>query len=401
MASYPGAIKTWVDRTDDVHDVMADDVNTGYSEMTAIETELGVDVAGTASNLVTRLARSLSGAGNLDFASATTLTIATGSITPTQNWHLIETQAAAATDDLDTIVATNATDGFILYVRQVDDARCFTIRNDIGNILTPSGLNVATTNAQQVITFVYDGTTSKWMLVTEMVSVASETGGWLTAAETWTPQSSTDTTGVQFEYIASSIVDDVYSPGMRVRYTDVTTKYGIITAVSGSQVTLFASTDYAMSGSAITNPCYSSAKAPFGFPLDPDKWTLGWFDDNTRTQTNPVNEQRYNLGSLHLDIPIGAWNIWFGAQTLSMTSGSTGAAWYVSNVYFDSSFGNFGALSLTVPSQSTAGTASIERTALLTLTTATEYTHYLYYEGDACDSIGTYGAYIYATSAYL
>ena len=50
---------------------MADDVNTGYAEMTAIETELGIDVAGSASNLVTRLAKSLGASGSLDFASAT------------------------------------------------------------------------------------------------------------------------------------------------------------------------------------------------------------------------------------------------------------------------------------------------------------------------------------------
>ena len=65
MATYPGGIKSFSTKTDGVSEVMSSDVNEPQDEITALETELGIDVAGTATDLVTRLARSLSGTGNL------------------------------------------------------------------------------------------------------------------------------------------------------------------------------------------------------------------------------------------------------------------------------------------------------------------------------------------------
>lgn len=171
MATYPAAIKSWTSVVDNVNDVMAADVNSGYAEMTAIETELGADVAGTAADLVTRLARSLSGTGNLDFATAGALTISGGSITPVQNYHTIDTESSAATDNLDTIVATNATDGFILILRQNNAARDVTVTT-AGNIVLPGTVSIVMTAATSFVVLIYDATNTKWLCLPGADNVA-------------------------------------------------------------------------------------------------------------------------------------------------------------------------------------------------------------------------------------
>jgi hypothetical protein len=181
MATYPGGIKSFSTKTDGVSEVMSSDVNEPQDEITAVETELGIDVAGTATDLVTRLARSLSGTGNLDFATSTALTIATGSITPTQNWHTVDTESAAATDDIDTIVATNATDGFMLFLRQANNARDVTIKHNTGNIYCPGSVDIVLTDTTQVVVLIYDATLSKWL-----ATVCPANAGLLNGANTWT-----------------------------------------------------------------------------------------------------------------------------------------------------------------------------------------------------------------------
>jgi hypothetical protein len=498
-ASFPGAIKSFVDRTDAVHDVMAADVNDAYAEITAVETELGVDPAGTAADLVTRLARSLSGSGNLDFATATTLTITGGAVTPTQNWHLVDTQSAAATDDLDTITATNATDGFMLFLRQVHDDRDVTIKHDSGNIKCPGGVDVVLTDSTQVVVLVYDGTNSKWLVVSALanlmytnkgnvitakqvyqaglrynltsitanttlttahhmidadatsgsivvtlptaasisgteygfrksdsgssvvridgygtekingdatvdistqyetmviqsdgtnwiilpktaassgsgagaptdsqyvtlandgdlsqervltagsgitltdsgaggtVTVALSAGGWIPANETWTYVSSASPS-----YTFGTTVDasGVYSPGMRAKYTDSgSTMYGLMTAVSGSQVTVYGGTDYSMSGSTITNPYYSMVKAPQGFPLDPAKWTQTMSWDYDETISSPCAVTTYDLvgsGSA-IALPVGAWDMVFSVSYFDVTGTTTSNAFNSIKIYF-------------------------------------------------------------------
>jgi len=64
-ADYPGSIKTFTTKTDKVDLVMAAHVNDIQAEVVAIETELGADVAGSATDLVTRLAISLADSGAL------------------------------------------------------------------------------------------------------------------------------------------------------------------------------------------------------------------------------------------------------------------------------------------------------------------------------------------------
>lgn len=160
---FPGAIDSFSTKTDEVTDVMAADVNDLQDAVEAIETELGSDPAGTAADVKTRLAQSLDSLGNLDFKAIGALTISGGSVTPTQNWHTVDTEGSAASDDLDTIAATNVTDGFVLFLRQANDARDVTLKHGTGNISCPGGVDIALADTTQVVMLIYDGTLTKWL----------------------------------------------------------------------------------------------------------------------------------------------------------------------------------------------------------------------------------------------
>lgn len=57
------------------------------------------------------------------------LTIASGVITPTHKYHRVDTESAAATDDLDTILTTNAVNGDLLTLVSVNAARDTTLKD--------------------------------------------------------------------------------------------------------------------------------------------------------------------------------------------------------------------------------------------------------------------------------
>ena len=64
-ASYPSAIKTFTTLVDGVDDVLASHQNDPNAEITAIETELGTNPRGTATDVKARLAQSLNDDGTL------------------------------------------------------------------------------------------------------------------------------------------------------------------------------------------------------------------------------------------------------------------------------------------------------------------------------------------------
>jgi len=91
------------------------------------------------------------------------------------------------------------------------------------------------------------------------------------------------------------------------------TKFFIVVNVSYSSpnttFTLYGGTDYTLDAGAITDPYYSIAKAPVGFPLSPAKWTVTFTDSTKREQVTPTTSTWYNLGSLSVAVPIGAWRV--------------------------------------------------------------------------------------------
>jgi hypothetical protein len=135
-------------------------------------------------------------------------------------------------------------------------------------------------------------------------------GGWIPVPDTWIYDSADAPT---FTFTISGDQTGLLSPGMRIRLTQTTVKYFIITAVSFSSpnttVTVFGGTDYTLDSAAITAPYFSSMKAPFGFPLNPSKWTVEVIDLTLPTQDSPASSVWYNLGSITISVPIGIWNL--------------------------------------------------------------------------------------------
>ena len=70
--------------------------------------------------------------GQVNFKAATELTIATGVITITKSYHSVDTEADAATDDLDTILGDVA--GDLLILKSEDSARDITAKDGVGNL---------------------------------------------------------------------------------------------------------------------------------------------------------------------------------------------------------------------------------------------------------------------------
>lgn len=78
------------------------------------------------------------------------LIIAAGSITPTHTFHRVDTEAAAATDDLDTIVTTNMVPGDRLTITSVSNARDVVVKDGTGNLAIATDFTL--TNAHDTIT---------------------------------------------------------------------------------------------------------------------------------------------------------------------------------------------------------------------------------------------------------
>jgi len=153
----------------------------------------------------------------------------------------------------------------------------------------------------------YDETTNN------VVEPGGNWPGWVAADETWT-YASADAPSYTFT-ISSFDATTKYSAGMKVRLDQTTdgTKYYIITKVvydnPGSTITVYAGTDYDLDNETISNPFYSTQRAPLDFPLDPDKWTIETNDSDNESQSNPTQNQWYNLGTITIDIPIGIWYV--------------------------------------------------------------------------------------------
>ncbi len=104
-------------------------------------------------------------------------------------------------------------------------------------------------------------------------------------------------------------VTSVLSVGMKVKITQTTVKYFIITAISYSSpnttITMYGGTDYTLTADAISSVYYSTMKAPHGFPMNPAKWTVEVTDSS---QYDTDSTTYVNLGSISITLPIGSWN---------------------------------------------------------------------------------------------
>ena len=87
------------------------------------------------------------------------LTIATGVITVTGSYHNVDTEADAASDDLDTI--NGGVDGMEVVLRANNDGRTVVVKDATGNLQIAGDMTLD--NTQDTITLIYDGTLTAWL----------------------------------------------------------------------------------------------------------------------------------------------------------------------------------------------------------------------------------------------
>jgi hypothetical protein len=92
------------------------------------------------------------------------------------------------------------------------------------------------------------------------------------------------------------------------------TKKAIVTnvgAYSGGNtlITAYHGTDFNLVNATIASPYYSSVKVPFGFNINPNKWSVFISSNLVITQATPTLNTAYPLFSL--STPIGIWNASF------------------------------------------------------------------------------------------
>lgn len=145
--------------------------------------------------------------------------------------------------------------------------------------------------------------------------------GWIDAlGETWAYISATT-------FTVDADVTNKYSVGMKIRLTQTTVRYFIITAVSAysggyTTITVYGGTDYTLANAAITSPYYSTVKSPFGFPMSRNKWSITLATDSTTYGyafssgywVRPTDNNAAGGNALaDIVIPIGLWH--FEANT--------------------------------------------------------------------------------------
>lgn len=148
--------------------------------------------------------------------------------------------------------------------------------------------------------------------------------GWLPSDETWTYASADSPT---FTFTIGGDKTSKYSVGMRLKLTQTTVKYFIITNVVYSSpnttITIYGGTDYTLANATISDTFYSYFKSPHGFPMSTAKWqVLVTSTANNISQSNPTGSTWYNLGSVGITVPIGVWDLSY--QTHARIDGSSG-----------------------------------------------------------------------------
>lgn len=152
----------------------------------------------------------------------------------------------------------------------------------------------------------------------------SNSSGWVEESEevTWTYVSAD---APSFVISVNEDATGYLMRGMRVRLTQTTVKYAIITGVGSytggaTAITLYGGTDYTITSAEISSPAYSSYKAPFGFSVNPEKWTVTFSTEDYFQQNTPTGSQWYDTG-FSLDVPIGVWSVSYDTVALAEGSG--------------------------------------------------------------------------------
>ena len=99
--------------------------------------------------------------------------------------------------------------------------------------------------------------------VLKMIQVKNSIYGWLRDSDTWVYVSTT-----QFKIVGKDVAAK-FPVGTKIKLTQTTTKYFYVTAAAFSTdttVTITGGSDYSLANATITDPYYSYAATPQGFP---------------------------------------------------------------------------------------------------------------------------------------
>jgi len=97
--------------------------------------------------------------GILTFSSDSELTISSGAVTATKNYHTLDTEGGAGTDDLDTI--NGGSDGQLLILRDDSNNRDVTAKDGTGNLALAGDFTF--TNSLDTLTLLYCAGKSEWL----------------------------------------------------------------------------------------------------------------------------------------------------------------------------------------------------------------------------------------------
>lgn len=141
-----------------------------------------------------------------------------------------------------------------------------------------------------------------------------DNGGWIGGIGTWSYSSADSPT---FVISINADVTGFIGVGMRLKLTQTTVKYFIVTAVGAfsagaTLITVYGGTDYTLANAAITLPYWSQVKAPLGFPMSPAKWTVSATNTSNASKATPTANTWYggtglSATGISIDAPIGAW----------------------------------------------------------------------------------------------
>ena len=241
------------------------------------------------------------------------------------------------TTDIETLTAVLASSGTItgqiyMWIDMEDETYPLSIkiRNSVGSLSDDDINNGGQYYGLEIAQ--YTANTSAVTGVTLTVGLVGFNGladiesGWLAILATLTYTSADSPT-----FVANTSVDltDRISVGMKLKLTQSTVKYFIVTAITSTTITLYGGTDYTLTSATITDAYFSSVKAPFGFPMDIDIWSV-YYENTTLITIDPAtNLEWYNLTNHEIDIPIGMWNVMWGG---GFSAKSLSAVTYI-NIY--------------------------------------------------------------------
>lgn len=163
--------------------------------------------------------------------------------------------------------------------------------------------------------------------IAKKITIANAFGiadfGWTATGESWTYASWTSGTRTGTITVPTDATTK-YKAGDRIKITQSTggTKYGIITKVAATLLTVFFPSGTTLNNEAITSPFYALAGVnPLGFPTDSTLWYLEVTNTSLVGQASPTTNTWYNIGSISLVVPIGIWDLSY--QVGMYSSGGT------------------------------------------------------------------------------